>query len=154
MFGFDRQEDDRRRRGDRRGLRGRPAGRSRCGHRSSARHGGYDHHRERVPVRHADHERPAAPVARRHPSDRGGSGSHGSALGASDMVCAGHTSGGLDTCQGDSGGSLMIGGVLAGMTSWGHGCADARYPGVRTRLATSSGTVAAQGGPGAEQAGP
>ncbi|MDW4908690.1 serine protease [Streptomyces sp. ADMS] len=70
--------------------------------------------------------------------------SYGSSYVASDMVCAGYTSGGVDTCQGDSGGPLMIGGVLAGITSWGEGCAAAGYPGVYTRLTTFSNLVAAQ----------
>ncbi|NEA67343.1 serine protease [Streptomyces sp. SID12488] len=70
--------------------------------------------------------------------------SYGSSYIASDMVCAGYTSGGVDTCQGDSGGPLMIGGVLAGITSWGEGCAAAGYPGVYTRLTTFSSLVATQ----------
>ncbi|MFG3148665.1 S1 family peptidase [Streptomyces sp. NPDC048243] len=70
--------------------------------------------------------------------------SYGSDYVASDMVCAGYTSGGVDTCQGDSGGPLLIGGVLAGITSWGEGCAEAGYPGVYTRLTTFSGLVTAQ----------
>lgn len=52
------------------------------------------------------------------------------------MVCAGD--GVHDTCQGDSGGPLMVpdgaGFVLAGITSWGEGCADPDFPGVYTRL--------------------
>ncbi|MDX2543438.1 S1 family peptidase [Streptomyces sp. WI04-05B] len=72
------------------------------------------------------------------------SSSYGSSYIASDMVCAGYTSGGVDTCQGDSGGPLMIGGVLAGITSWGEGCAEAGYPGVYTRLTTFSSLVATQ----------
>ncbi|MDQ0937279.1 S1 family peptidase [Streptomyces turgidiscabies] len=72
------------------------------------------------------------------------SSSYGSRYIASDMVCAGFTSGGTDTCQGDSGGPLMIGGVLAGITSWGDGCAAAGLPGVYTRLTTFSNLVATQ----------
>ena len=53
------------------------------------------------------------------------------------MVCA--YDGIHDTCQGDSGGPLMVpdgggGFVLAGITSWGEGCASAGKPGVYTRL--------------------
>ncbi|KMS72955.1 serine protease [Streptomyces viridochromogenes] len=70
--------------------------------------------------------------------------SYGSDFLASDMVCAGYTSGGVDTCQGDSGGPLIIGGVLAGITSWGEGCAQAGYPGVYTRLTTFSDEVTEQ----------
>ena len=55
---------------------------------------------------------------------------------ASTMVCAGN--GVNDTCQGDSGGPLMVSDgsfpVLAGVTSWGFGCADPNFPGVYTRL--------------------
>ncbi|MBY8340625.1 serine protease [Streptomyces spinosirectus] len=70
--------------------------------------------------------------------------SYGSDFVQSDMVCAGYSSGGVDTCQGDSGGPLLIGGVLAGITSWGEGCAEAGYPGVYTRLTTFSDLVAEQ----------
>ncbi|MEV5872991.1 serine protease [Streptomyces sp. NPDC052101] len=70
--------------------------------------------------------------------------SYGSDFVQSDMVCAGLTTGGIDTCQGDSGGPLLIGGVLAGITSWGEGCAEAGYPGVYTRLTTFSDLVTAQ----------
>jgi secreted trypsin-like serine protease len=71
-------------------------------------------------------------------------GSYGTDFVASDMVCAGYTNGGTDTCQGDSGGPLLIGGVLAGITSWGNGCAEAGYPGVYTRLTTFSNLVKTQ----------
>ncbi|MFJ3336412.1 S1 family peptidase [Streptomyces sp. NPDC086766] len=77
-------------------------------------------------------------------SDSSCAGSYGSDFVASDMVCAGYSSGGVDTCQGDSGGPLLIGGVLAGITSWGNGCAEAGYPGVYTRLTTFSSLVTAQ----------
>ncbi|MEU0032673.1 MULTISPECIES: serine protease [unclassified Streptomyces] len=70
--------------------------------------------------------------------------SYGSDYVASDMVCAGYSNGGTDTCQGDSGGPLLIGGVLAGITSWGNGCAEAGYPGVYTRLTTFSNLVKTQ----------
>ncbi|GHI02590.1 serine protease [Streptomyces cellostaticus] len=70
--------------------------------------------------------------------------SYGSDFVQTDMVCAGYTSGGTDTCQGDSGGPLLIGGVLAGITSWGEGCAEAGYPGVYSRLTTFSDLVTAQ----------
>ncbi|MEU0075951.1 serine protease [Streptomyces sp. NPDC006332] len=77
-------------------------------------------------------------------SDSSCANSYGSDFVASDMVCAGYTSGGVDTCQGDSGGPFLIGGVLAGITSWGEGCAEAGYPGVYTRLTTFSSLVTAQ----------
>ena len=54
----------------------------------------------------------------------------------STMVCA--YDGTHDACQGDSGGPLMVpdgaGYVLAGITSWGEGCAQPDKPGVYTRL--------------------
>ncbi|MFF3872285.1 S1 family peptidase [Streptomyces sp. NPDC001978] len=77
-------------------------------------------------------------------SDSGCRSSYGSDFVQSDMVCAGYSSGGVDTCQGDSGGPLLIGGVLAGITSWGEGCAEAGYPGIYTRLTTFSNLVTTQ----------
>ncbi|MEU3980948.1 serine protease [Streptomyces sp. NPDC026672] len=77
-------------------------------------------------------------------SDSSCRSSYGSDYVQSDMVCAGFASGGVDTCQGDSGGPLLIGGVLAGITSWGEGCAEAGFPGVYTRLTTFSNLVTAQ----------
>jgi trypsin/PASTA domain-containing protein len=61
---------------------------------------------------------------------------YGNEFDAATMVCA--YDGVHDTCHGDSGGPLMVpdGGafVLAGITSWGYGCADEGNPGVYTRI--------------------
>ncbi|WP_235618498.1 S1 family peptidase [Embleya scabrispora] len=54
---------------------------------------------------------------------------------AASMVCAGEKRGGKDACSADSGGPLLIGGRVAGIVSWGDGCALAGKPGVYTRVA-------------------
>jgi secreted trypsin-like serine protease len=55
-------------------------------------------------------------------------------------LCAGYAAGGKDTCQGDSGGPLMISvgsdWTLAGITSWGIGCAEPGKYGVYTRVSS------------------
>jgi secreted trypsin-like serine protease len=55
---------------------------------------------------------------------------------APSMMCAGNP--GRDTCSGDSGGPLVSSSnghsVLVGITSFGQGCAEARHPGVYTRV--------------------
>ena len=52
------------------------------------------------------------------------------------QICAAYYGqGGKDTCSGDSGGPLVINGRLAGIISWGNGCAEPYYPGVYTEVA-------------------
>ena len=55
------------------------------------------------------------------------------------MLCAGYPQGGTDTCEGDSGGPLLVpvghDFRLVGATSFGKGCAEPGHPGVYARLA-------------------
>ncbi|GBG88193.1 hypothetical protein CBR_g46681 [Chara braunii] len=58
------------------------------------------------------------------------------------MLCAGCKEGGTDACNGDSGGPLVSSAsskgcpVLAGIVSWGFGCADKGNPGVYARVSS------------------
>jgi hypothetical protein len=75
------------------------------------------------------------------PGATGNCASYGAGFIPSTMLCAGVVGGGTDTCQGDSGGPLVVDvlGVpkLAGVTSFGDGCADATFPDANRHLANA-----------------
>jgi uncharacterized repeat protein (TIGR01451 family) len=69
------------------------------------------------------------------------------------MLCAAFAEGGKDACQGDSGGPLVIPDgqdwQLAGVVSWGIGCAEPYQPGVYTRVSQYVDWIESKSGIGA-----
>ncbi len=65
-------------------------------------------------------------------------GDYGDLFDPTSQICAGELQGGVDACQGDSGGALVTGlpATLTGLASTGIGCADRAYPGLYTRVTT------------------
>lgn len=60
------------------------------------------------------------------------------------MMCAGLSTGGVDTCHGDSGGPILVNGVEAGITDWGSDpCAMAGHYGVYERLSNYNTAITA-----------
>ncbi|OXB56544.1 hypothetical protein ASZ78_008808 [Callipepla squamata] len=66
------------------------------------------------------------------------------------MICAGSPSGGVDSCQGDSGGALACHHptanrfYVAGITSFGLGCGHPNFPGIYVRLSQYRGWIQSQ----------
>lgn len=51
------------------------------------------------------------------------------------MICAGlFETGGVGSCDHDTGGPLVVDGILVGITSWSYGCARPKFPSVFTKV--------------------
>jgi secreted trypsin-like serine protease len=85
---------------------------------------------------------PASPACGSYPDPAGGT------FQPATMLCAGAVAPNRDSCQGDSGGPAAIDRsgtwTLAGVVSWGYGCADPSYPGIYSRVTTYREWVLAQ----------
>ena len=52
------------------------------------------------------------------------------------MICGARPAEGNSACNGDSGGPVVIEGILVGIVSWGIGCTETGYPIVYSNIAT------------------
>jgi trypsin len=78
-------------------------------------------------------------------SDAACAAHYGTSTVAATEICAGVPEGGKDSCQGDSGGPFMVrdgaSWLLAGIVSWGDGCARPGVPGVYAEVAALAGFI-------------
>lgn len=52
------------------------------------------------------------------------------------MFCAGDLKGGVGSCNGDSGGPVVMNGIQYGLVSWSFGCGEPDYPGVFAKVSS------------------